>query len=158
MHSVADCMRTQVFTVSTSASLIEALRLIGSQMVGIVPVIDDERHVVGVLVLDDLLTHFMPKFVQVLRKTDFVQDFSKFEMGPPAADLLDKPLSAIMRPPYALSDKSSLMEAMVFMHNHQVVDVPVIDAEKRLVGVVSRVRVGSLFLMDWLSKQSEDVE
>jgi len=155
MHCVSDCMRTQVFTVNVGATLVEAMRIIRGHMVGIVPVIDRERHVAGVLVLDDLLTEFMPKFVQVLRKTDFVQDYSKFEMGPPTADLLDKPLSELMRPPYHLSETSSLMEAMVFMHNHQVVDVPVIDADKRLVGIVSRVRVGSLFLMDWLNKKSE---
>ena len=155
MHSVSDCMRTQVFTVNAGATLVEAMRIIGDHMVGIVPVIDDDRHVAGVLVLDDLLTEFMPKFVQVLRKTDFVQDYGKFEMGPPTAGLLEKPLSKIMRPPYYLSDNSSLMEAMVFMHNHQVVDVPVVDAAKRLVGIVSRVRVGSLFLIDWLNKKSD---
>lgn len=155
MHCVADCMRTQVFTVNADATLVEAMRIIGGHMVGIVPVIDRERHVVGVVVLDDLLTRFMPKFVQLLRKTDFVQDYGKFEMGLPTADLLDKPLSEIMRPPYFLSEHSGLMEAMVFMHNHQVVDVPVVDAGRRLVGVISRVRVGSLFLMDWLNEKSE---
>jgi len=152
---VSDCMRTQVFTVGTGATLVEAMRVMGSRKVGTVPVIDEGQHVTGVLVLDDLLTQLMPKFVQVLRSTDFVHDYGKFELGPYAAHLLGKPLREIMRPPYSLKEDSSLMEAMVFMHNHQVDDVPVVNAAKELVGIVSRVRVGSLFLIDWLDKTSE---
>ena len=60
MYYVSDCMRTQVYTVKTGATLVEATRIMSSYMVGTVPVIDDERYVVGVLVLDDLLTQFMP--------------------------------------------------------------------------------------------------
>jgi CBS domain-containing protein len=60
-----------------------------------------------------------------------------------------------MRPPYYLRENCSLMQAMVFMHNHQVTDVPVVNAEKQLVGLVSRVRVGSLFLASWLNPKSE---
>ena len=56
MYYVSDCMRTQVYTVKTGATLVEAMRIMGSHMVGTVPIIDDESHVVGVLVLDDLLT------------------------------------------------------------------------------------------------------
>lgn len=152
---VSDCMRTQVFTVGTGATLAEAMRIMGSRMVGTVPVIDKDRHVAGVLVLDDLLTQLMPRFVQVLRSTDFIHDYGKFELGPYAVHLLDKPLHEIMRPPYSLKEDSSLMEAMVFMHNHQVDDVPVVNAAGELVGIVSRVRVGSLFLIDWLDKTSE---
>jgi len=152
---VSDCMRTQVFTVETGATLVEAMHIMGSRMVGTVPVIDRNRHLTGVLVLDDLLTQLMPKFVQVLRSTDFIHDYGKFEMGPYATNLLDKPLSEIMRPPYYLEESSSLMQAMVFMHNHQVADVPVVNAAKELIGIVSRVRVGSLFLVDWLDKKSE---
>jgi len=148
-------MRTQVYTVKIGVTLVEAMRIMGSHMVGTVPVIDDERQIVGVLVLDDLLTQFMPKFVQVLRTTDFVHNYGQLEMGAHAADLLKKPLDEIMRPPYYLKEDSSLMEAMVFMHNHQVADVPVVNADQQLVGLVSRVRVGSLFLVGWLDQQSE---
>ena len=153
--NVSDCMRTQVFTVGASATLVEAMRIMGNNMVGSVPVVDGERHLVGVIVLDDLLTQFMPKFVQVLRTTDFVHDYSKFEMGHHAADLLKKPLAEIMRPPYYLHQNSGLMQAMVFMHNHQVTDVPVVNADKQLVGIVSRVRVGNMFLIDWLNTQDD---
>jgi CBS domain-containing protein len=155
MYYVSDCMRTQVYTVKTGATLGEALRIMGSHMVGTVPVVDDERHLVGILVLDDLMTQFMPKFVQVLRTTDFVHNYGTFEMGAHAADLLEKPLGELMRLPYHLKEDSGLMEAMVFMHNHQVNDVPVVNADKQLVGLVSRVRVGSLFLVGWLNQISE---
>jgi len=155
MAQVSDCMRTHVYTVSTGASLIDAMRIIVNHMVGTVPVIDSERHIVGVLVLDDLLAQLMPKFVQVLRTTDFVHDYGKWEMGPPAEALLEKPLARFMRHPFFISEDSSLMGAMGYMHNHQLDDVPVVNADQQLVGLVSRVRIGSLFLSSWLSKQNE---
>jgi CBS domain-containing protein len=155
MLYVADCMRTQVFTVGSDATLREAIRIMGHHMIGTVPVIDTERHVLGVVVLDDVLTEFMPQFVQVLRTSDFVHDYGLFETGARTAHLADKPLKDIMRPPYYLAADSGLMEAMVFMHNHQVSDVPVVDDQKQLVGLVSRVRVGSLFLIDWLNNLPE---
>ena len=158
MLYVADCMRTQVFTVDEGATLREAIRIMGHHMIGTVPVIDGERNIVGVVVLDDVLTEFMPQFVQVLRALDFVHDYGAFETGPRAAHLADKPLKNIMRPPFFLAADSGLMEAMVFMHNHQVSDVPVVDDQKKLVGLVSRVRVGSLFLIDWLNKLPEKAE
>lgn len=150
--NVLDCMRTQVFTVHTGATLVEAMQIMGTHMVGTIPVIDAQRHLDGVVVLGDLLTQFMPKFVQVLRTTDFVHDYGAFEFGPHASSLLKKPLAEIMRPPFFLHEDSGLMQAMVFMHNHQVSDVPVVNAEQQLVGIVSRMRVGSLFLIDWLNK------
>lgn len=155
MYYVSDCMRTQVYTVQTGTTLVEAMRIMGSHMVGTVPIVDDERHLAGVVVLDDLLTQFMPRFVQVLRTTDFVHNYGMFEMGAHAADVLEKPLQEIMRPPYFLREDSSLMAAMVFMHNHQVADVPVVNADNQLVGIVSRVRVGSLFLVGWLNQTNE---
>lgn len=147
---VSDCMRTQVFSVKTAASLIDAIRIMGDHMVGTLPVLDDEKHIVGVVVLDDLLTQFMPQFVHVLRTTDFVHDYGELEAGPKFYRLAHKPLHEVMRPPYFLPQTCGLMEAMVFMHNHQVADVPVVDKQEQLVGLVSRVRVGSLFLVDWL--------
>lgn len=153
--NVSDCMRREVFTVKTGTSLFEAMRLMGTQMIGTVPVIDDNRHLVGVLLLADVLTQFMPRFVQVLDSTDFVHDFGRFEMGPPSSALLGRSLADLMRPPFSLAEDSGLMQAMVYMHNHRVNDVPVVDRDKRLVGIVSRMRVGSVFLMDWLNKMDE---
>ena len=153
---VADCMRTQVFSVKSSSTLIEAIQIMGDHMVGTLPVLDDEQHVVGVVVLDDLLTQFMPRFVHLLRSTDFVHDYGQLEMGPKFFRLARKPLHEIMRPPYFLAETCSLMEAMVFMHKNQVVDVPVVNEDEKLVGLVSSVRVGSLFLVDWLGKLPTD--
>ncbi len=155
MYYVSDCMRTQVYTVRAGATLGEAMRIMGSHMVGTIPVVDADHHLVGMVVMDDLLTQFMPRFVQLLRTTDFVHDYGKFELGAHAAELVDKPVEEIMRPPYSLREDSGLMEAMVFMHNHQASDVPVVDADKRIVGIVSRVRVGSLFLVGWLNQTNE---
>jgi CBS domain-containing protein len=149
---VSDCMRTTVYTVNAGATLRRVMQLMGTYMVGTLPVVDDEQHVLGVVMMDDILTLFMPQFVEILRQVDFVHDYGFLEAGRKAAHLADKPVTEIMRPPFMIHASSGLMEVMVYMHKHEVNDVPVVDAENRLVGLVSRVRVGSLFLSDWLSQ------
>ncbi len=153
---VSDCMRTHVYTIKADATLEDAIRLMAHQMVGIVPVIDTEQYLLGVVVLDDVLTEFMPHFVQILRSADYIHDYSFLENRPWPAGLRKKPITEIMRSPYYLKEDASLMEAIVYMHNHQLGDVPVVNEGKQLVGLVSRARIGSLFLIDWLNKQPED--
>lgn len=155
---VSDCMRTQVYTVPVGSTLRDAMQIMGQHMVGTIPVLNDEQQIAGVVLLDDLLTQFMPHFVQVLRSVDFVHDYGALGTGPKSPELAHKPIESIMRPPYFLLDTSGLMEAMVFMHNHDVNDVPVVNEAGHLVGLVSRGRVGSLFLLDWLNNVHDQPE
>lgn len=151
MH-VSDCMITEVYTIGVDATLNDAVRIMAEYRVGTLPVVNADRRVLGVLLLDDILLEFMPDFVGVLRSVDFVQDYGFLEGGHPPPGIAEKPVRDIMRPPYFVPVDSGLMAAMVLMHKHQVTDVPIVNEQQRLVGLVSYVRVGSLFLKGWLSR------
>lgn len=153
---VADCMRTTVYTIGVDARLREAMQLMALHMIGTLPVVDTDQHILGVVVLDDILTRFMPQFVDLLRSTDFVHDFGIFEAGRQAAHLLEQPVTDVMRPPYSIRADSGLMAAMVMMHKHQFTDAPVVDDAQQLVGLVSNVRVGSMFLLGWISHLEDE--
>ena len=153
---VSDCMRTTVYTVGADARLREAMQLMAQYMIGTLPVIDDEKNLLGVVVLDDILTRFMPQFVDLLHSTDQVQDSGVLETGRQSAHLVNEPIASVMRPPYSVRADSGLVAAMLMMHRHEFDDVPVVDENERLVGLVSNVRVGSMFLLDWINHLADE--
>lgn len=153
---ISDCMITPVYTIGIDANLREAMAKMARFMVGTLPVIDATDQLLGVLLLDDVLTLFMPNFVEMVRSADFIHDYSFLNQGREKPHLAEKPIRDIMRQPYPVQQESGLMEAMVLMHKHQVEELPVLDAERRVVGIVSRARVGNLFLSDWLHHFPKD--
>ena len=58
-----------------------------------------------------------------------------------------------MKKPFYVKDTDGLMAPMVIMYKHRVNDVPVVNNEQRVVGLVSLARVGSIFLRQWLANQ-----
>ena len=148
---VSDCMRTTVYTIGADAKLRAAMQLMAQHMIGTLPVVDEDNHILGVVVLDDILTRFMPQFIDLLHSTDFVHDYGVLEAGRQSAHLTEQPVIDIMRPPYSITADSGLMAAMVLMHKHQFTDAPVVNENQQLVGLVSNVRVGSMFLLEWIS-------
>jgi len=148
---VADCMITTVYTVDVEARLREAMRLMAEPMIGTLPVIDTDRCLRGVLVMEDVLTRFMPQFVEMIRSADFVHDYGVFAAGRQSPQLAEEPVKKLMRSAFYVTPDSGLMEALVVMHKHRVPDVPVVNGDEQVIGLVSQARVGSLFLADWLA-------
>ena len=153
---VSDSMRTTVYTVGPGATLRDAMQLMAQHMIGILPVIDEDRHILGVVVLDDILTRFMPQFVDLLHSTDPVNDSGVLETGRQSGQLVNKPITEIMRPPYSVRTDTGLVEAMLQLHRDEFTDAPVVDEADRLVGLVSNVRVGSMFLLDWINHLTDE--
>lgn len=50
---------------------------------------------------------------------------------------------------YTIAAGATLREAMQLMAQHMIGTLPVVDDKKQVVGLISYVRVGSLFLSDW---------
>ena len=46
-------------------------------------------------------------------------------------------------------DDSGLVRAFAFIHKHQLIDLPVVDREGKLVGLASRVDIGRALLTTW---------
>ena len=147
---VSNCMITSVYTVTEDAVLSEAMSKLADHMIETLPVINTERFLVGIVLLDDVLTLFMPNFVEMLRSADFIHDYSFLKKSHENPHLPQKSIREVMRKPFSVHQSSGLMEAMVLMHKHHVGELPVLDEEDRLIGIVSRGRAGGLFLSDWL--------
>jgi CBS domain-containing protein len=146
---VKDCMKRNIFFITSETSIAEAARLLAEKHIGTLPVVDGNGTLVGLLPLRSLLLTVMPDFVQFVEDFDFVTDFGAAEARKPDPALLATPVRQIMLAPESVEETSGLMRAFALLHQHQLHDLPVVDAQGKLVGIVSRVDVGTAFLSGW---------
>lgn len=149
--NVKDFMKTEVVTVHQDGTLQDAARLLAKSLVGILPVVDDDYRLVGVVSMDDVLRQFMPRFVEMIEQADFIHDYGALEAGQEHVEL-DAPVQEMMQRRFYVRETDRLMAPMVIMYKHRIGDIPVIDENDKLVGLVSHAQVGGMFLKDWLGR------
>ena len=150
MKNIGQSMKHEVISISVTATISEAATLFVEEHIGTLPVIDEDRKLVGILHIRDLLELVMPSFVKLVEDFGFVRDdFSVFEtlLPPPVVDI--QPASSIMVPPVSVRVGSGLLRAFAIMNRHHWYDLPVVDNDDRLVGLASRVDVGTALLAEW---------
>ena len=146
---VKDCMKRRVFSVPTDATVIEAADTIVRNRVGALPVVDQSGKPVGTLQMSDLLTLDLPDFVNLVADLDFVHDFGAVEAIRPSPDMLAWKVTVLMQPAITVEEGSGLLHAYAIMLQHNVLDMPVVNDRKELVGIVSRVDIGAAILSNW---------
>jgi CBS domain-containing protein len=124
---VADVMTRNVVTVRTSTTYDACVRLMRVHGVGALPVIEDGK-VAGIVTMTDL----------VMKEHDQAAAAS-FMTRRPVTVLPDTPIAAAVRQ----------------MFQHRINRLPVVDAERRLVGIVSRSDVLRMFLRSDVSIRRE---
>jgi CBS-domain-containing membrane protein len=135
MHSlVKDLMTTQVVTVGPETPFKEIVALLAEHRVSAVPVVDDDRHVLGIVSEADLLLKEefpepdldIPLFWTKRRRLE-----REKAAGATARDLMS---SVVV----STAPEATVAEAARRMHAAGVKRLPVIDEDGRLVGIVGR--------------------
>jgi len=147
--NVKSSMKKQVVTVQDTDDLGTAAKQFVKHHVGMLPVINAEGKLVGVLQLRDLLTLILPAFTSLMDDFDFVSDFGAMESIRPSQEIISKQVSEVMEDPVCVRATSGLSRAFSLLHHHNLTDLPVVDEENRLVGIASRVDVGTAILKNW---------
>lgn len=159
MRNIGQSMKHDVISISDSATIREAAALFVEGHIGTLPVVDADEKLVGILHIRDLLELVMPSFVRLVKDFDFVRgDFSVFETLRPSPEVADQPASSIMDPPVSVMAGSGLLRAFAIMNSHHLYDLPVVDAQGRLVGLASRVDIGTALLAGWRDAAAEGAE
>ncbi len=151
---ISQIMKRQVVSIPESASIGEAAALFINHHVGILPVVDGSSRLVGLLLLGDVLSLVLPDFVQLMEDFDFVHDFGAVEARRLSPEAMARPVSQVMQEPICVQETSGLLRTFALLYHHRLADVPVVAPDKRLVGIVSRVDVGTALLASWQSTVS----
>lgn len=146
---IRDCMKREVISVEADATLQKAVRLLVEHHIGTLPVVDTAGKLVGLLQMRNLHELVMPDFVHLVENFDFVHNFGAVSARKPTPDMLNQPARKIMQKPISVDENCSLIRATAMLHSHRILDLPVVDREGRLVGIASRVDIGTAIMQDW---------
>ncbi len=148
--SVKDIMTREVISVRPETSVLEAHELIAKHNFDGVPVVDHEKRLVGILTEYDLVSKgsaiHLPTFQLILQNLKvFRRDRQHFEHEIQSISSLT--VKDVMNSdPLTLPEDATFEQAvMAFRNHHRVNPIPVIDRDRRVVGVVSRYDVLKLF-------------
>jgi len=136
-------MTVQVVAVRPETPLFEAASVIAKHNVDGVPVVDDAGKLVGILTEYDLVSKgsmvHLPTLQVVLQNlTAFRKDRSQFQKEVQEVSNL-KARDVMNSDPLTLPDTATFEDVeKAFREHHRVNPIPVIDGERRVVGVISR--------------------
>ena len=147
--NISDCMKRNVISISETATIREAAAVIVKKHIGLLPVVDGNNKLVGVVGLSDLLNLELPDFVNFVADVDFVHDFGAVETTRPTAKTLDKPIKSLMQDAIMVEEDNGLLRVYALMLQHHLHDIPVVSNDGDLIGVASRVDIGAAILSSW---------
>jgi CBS domain-containing protein len=140
---VQDLMTRNVLTVRTAAPLKDAAALLDEHRISGLPVVDDDRHVLGVLSEGDILFKASgpPERPSLLERLVAVPS-TRFDPKL-AARTVGEAMSA---PALTIGPRRPVTEAATTMIDEGVNRLPVVDDEQRLIGIVTRADLVRAFV------------
>ena len=153
---VFNWMKKNVISICNDATVKDAARLMLEKRIGTLPVVDENRAIVGLTTIQDIVQIFLPDFVALLSNIDFIKDFGPSDF--PSIESLERAegltVVGIMEAPVSVESTCGLMRALSVMTKHNIQDLPV-TKDGVLVGIASRVDIGRGFLSIWLTDQDK---
>lgn len=142
-------MKRQIVSIPVSATIREAAAIFVKKHIGLLPVVDKNNKLVGVVRLSDLLNLELPDFVRFIEDLDFVHDFGAVETTHPTAKTLDKSIKSFMQETITVEEDCGLLRAYALMLQQNLHDMPVVSKTGELIGIASRVDIGTAILSTW---------
>ena len=137
--TVKDVMTTHVIAVREAATFKEMAARLREHRVSAFPVLDEDNKVVGVVSEADLLTKVAFDYAGPHRVSGILHHREQAKAaGTTAADLMTKP-------PVTIGPAEFVSRAVRLMYERKVKRLPVVDDDGRLIGIVSRTDVLSVY-------------
>ena len=147
--NISVCMKPLVISIPDTYTVRQAAKVFVEKHVGLLPVLDKENRLVGVMSLRNLLTLELSDFVNFVADLDFVHDFGAVETTRPPDETLEKSVTTLMGPSVSVTEDAGLLRTYALLLQHNLHDMPVVSADGKLVGIASRVDIGVAILSTW---------
>jgi CBS domain-containing protein len=146
---VSHYMKRNVFSILKTSTIRQAAAVFVKHHIGLLPIVETDNKLVGEIGLRDMLSLELPDFISFVADVDFVHDFVAVESTRPSGEVLDRPVTTLMRPAVSVPEDAGLLRTYALMLQHNLHDMPVVSADGKLTGVVSRVDIGAAILSQW---------
>jgi acetoin utilization protein AcuB len=149
MIKIKDCMKPNVVTISPDVTLREAAQAFIKKHVGTLVVVDADGHLLGLILLRDLISLAIPDFIDLFKQMDFIHDFGALESNCPNDKDLFKPIRQFMMEPISVHENTGLLNAAALLQEHKLSDLPVVNNANVLVGIASATDIDTALLSGW---------
>lgn len=146
---IKNFMKRNVVSLPQTATIREAAAMFVQHHVGLLPIVDQQKRLIGVVGMHEMLTLELPDFISFVADVDFVHDFGAVETTRPVREILDRPITTLMKPAISVAEDAGLLRTYALMLQHHLHDMPIVAADGKLVGVASRVDIGTGILSQW---------
>lgn len=142
---VRNHMTTDVISVGRAANVAEIAALLKKNRITGVPVLDAEKHLLGLVTHEELINIFIPHYLHMFDELSFLDDLGDIEAQTmaeiePTLFLAEDVMATNL---VTVTPDTSVMKVAALMVNKKLVLVPVVDDDGRVVGIVSRNDVSS---------------
>jgi CBS domain-containing protein len=146
-HMVGEIMRTQLWTVNTQASLVEAQTLMEDNGVRRLPVLDENGELAGILSWGD-----------VREATSIEAAHLTSPYAPEAEEPWLTVWEIMSRDPVVVTPQTSLADAVELMLTHKIGGLPVVQTmsgpdRRQLVGIVTDSDIFRMLLGLWRAEE-----
>ena len=130
-----NAMHREVISVSASTSLADVKALLTEHHISGMPVVDDEKRVIGVVSEQDLLFKLEnPAFFTLRDRVRHLFGDDSAHRKAHASNLTE----LMSTPPVTVSDETSLGQVATLLLERKINRVPVVDEADKLIGIISR--------------------
>ena len=141
-QKVRNVMSTDVATVRANTPFKEVARVLARRDVSAVPVVDETRHVLGVVSGADLLVKQGTQEIEWTRS--FSARWRRFRHRRRAR--ATRASTLMSAPAVTITENATVAEAARLLTGHRIKRLPVVDDDGRLAGIVSRKDLLTVFL------------
>ena len=107
----------------------------------VLPVIDENGKLRGIITIDDFILIFLPEYIDLIRDIDFIQNFGALEKTSfSLEELLFVAEDLMQEDVKVMGVEDSVLKAGAILHRQGIPRVPVVD-EGRLVGMIGQTEI-----------------
>ncbi len=140
---VQEWMSTDVITITTETTLPEAHQIMTNEEIRRLPVVDKDGHLVGIVTIGDIRS----------AEPSPATSLSIWEMNYLLTNL--KIEKIMTRNPKTIRADATIGEAARMMLEHRVSGLPVVDADHRVVGIITESDIFSMVVLhEWSTEHS----
>jgi CBS-domain-containing membrane protein len=134
---VKEIMSKNLTSISPDANAKEALDLLLKMQISGLPVIDEKNKLVGMFTEKEVLAAILPSYIGKVGR--FVYEENPKSIKKKFQDLANLTVAQLMRKDViTIDEETSLCEVARLMLTQRVRRIPVLDKEKKVVGIVAR--------------------
>ena len=141
-YSVSEYMKKDVVTISSSATLKDALKLLIKKNTNGCVVVDKNNQVVGILSSWDIIQYIVPHFETDKLGSSEADEFLIKQVKELSTHPIAKCITTKIQTVY---QQTSIMEASALLSEFRIRQLPVVNTKKELIGYINRTNIKRAF-------------